>query len=128
MSSGASDNRFCRKCGYIFSLFETECPKCARIASVPPAASDEVTDVPDSGEQCSTSRRRRSPWVVAAMVVGAVIVLPIVAAPALFIVGLLQEGGLMGPAEGVAIVVTYVLCVLMIGYEIFCFAKWLWFD
>jgi len=36
MSKSASDNRTCKKCGYIFSPFEMDCPKCARLAEAHP--------------------------------------------------------------------------------------------
>jgi len=92
MSKSTSDNRTCKKCGYILSPFETECPKCARLAEAhpQPEVTESVTPAPELEEfeidrkREQDRRTRRNVIVIIISVVAAIIM----TVPVLFVFAL----------------------------------------
>jgi hypothetical protein len=92
MSGSTSDNRTCDKCGYVLSPFETECPKCARLAAAhpPPEVTAPVTPHTELEEfkinlKRETDRRTRRNVIVIIISVVAAIIMTV---PVLFVFAL----------------------------------------
>jgi hypothetical protein len=91
MSKSASDNRTCKKCGYVLSPFEKECPKCAHLAAAhPPEVAAPVTPDPELEEfkinlKRETDRRTRRNVIVIIISVVAAIIMTV---PVLFVFAL----------------------------------------
>ncbi len=68
MGEGGSGTRWCGRCGYVFGPFETECPRCARVGAVAPAASGPAAATVDSGGEDAAGYGGMRPMAVVLMV------------------------------------------------------------
>ena len=71
MGKAAYSDRYCRRCGYLFSPFETDCPRCARLPAAPPA-SGPAADRPDVHQRPVGSRRKLDVGAIALTVAAAI--------------------------------------------------------
>ncbi len=72
MGNGTSGNRTCERCGYLLSPFDSDCPRCARLAEASPAASGPAADRPDVYPPDSRSRRGLDARGIAQVVAAAI--------------------------------------------------------